>query len=194
MSTAPVSGSMPPGEPPASRLLSGPLGQRALPHARPCRAATRRTPRCGCAARGCPAGAGWPRGRGRGHSSTSSPTACPKRPFRCLSRDALPSLGRVLQTRAGCAVFEAVTGAVVEAAVATRFYPGVVAGTGTLIWTTRRRPAHDELVRACSGREEASPVGSTRGWWQPTISVLRKQRRNVASLARSKATRPSGAV
>ena len=36
-------------------------------------------------------------------------------------------LDRVLMTHAGCVVFEAVTGELIEPVVAARFYPGVTA-------------------------------------------------------------------
>lgn len=45
-------------------------------------------------------------------------------------------------------MFEAITGEVVEPTVAARFYPGVVAVIGTLVWATRRSPTHKEQVRA----------------------------------------------
>lgn len=106
-----------------------------------------------------------------------------------VPEEALPPLGRVLATHLGCVVFEAVTGEVVEAPVAARFYPDVAAGNGTLIWASLRRPTHDELVRAWPAR---SPPGSSergRGWWQPTLTVLREERRKAASLERARATR-----
>lgn len=105
--------------------------------------------------------------------------------------DALPPLGRVLMTHVGCAMFEAVTGEVVEPMVAARFYPGVVAVTGTLVWATRRSPTHHELVRAWPAREKIGPAEIARGWWQPTIMVLREERRRAASLERARATRRS---
>lgn len=108
-----------------------------------------------------------------------------------VPEDALPPLGRVLQTHAGCMVFEAVTGEVVEPTVAARFYPAVAAECGALVWTTRRRPTHDELVQAWPAREEAGPAETARGWWQPTIEVLREERRRAASLERAQATRRS---
>jgi hypothetical protein len=108
-----------------------------------------------------------------------------------VPEDALPPLGFVVMTHAGCAMFEAVTGEVVETSVAARFYPDVSAETGTLIWATRRRPTHDELVRAWPAREEAGPAEIARGWWQPTIEVLREERRRAASLERAQATRRS---
>ena len=111
-----------------------------------------------------------------------------------VPEDALPPLGRVLQTHMGCVVFEAVTGEVVEPPVAARFYPGIVAETGSSIWATRRRPTHEELVRAWPAREEAGPAESARGWWQPTIEVLREERRRAASLERASAARRSGAT
>nr|WP_238223741.1 hypothetical protein [Methylorubrum aminovorans] len=111
-----------------------------------------------------------------------------------VPEDALPPLGRVLQTHQGCTVFEAVTGEVVDPAVAGRFYLGIVAEAGTLVWATRRRPTHDELVRAWSARGEAGPAETARGWWQPTIEVLREERRKAASLERARATRRSRAA
>jgi hypothetical protein len=110
-----------------------------------------------------------------------------------VPEDALPLLAHVLMTHAGCAVFEAVTGEVVDPEVAARFYPGVAAGAGTLVWATRRRPTHDELVRAWPARGEAAPAETARGWWQPTIEVLRDERRRAASLERARETRRSGA-
>ncbi|CAO4138476.1 hypothetical protein GPNCGGLF_LOCUS391 [Methylorubrum aminovorans] len=111
-----------------------------------------------------------------------------------VPEDALPPLGRVLMTHVGCAVFEAVNGEGVEASVATRFYSGVAAGSGTLVWATRRRPTHDELVRARPAREEAGPAETALGWWQPTIDVLREERRRAASQERRRATRLTGAT
>ncbi|SDA24117.1 hypothetical protein SAMN02799622_03328 [Methylobacterium sp. UNC378MF] len=108
-----------------------------------------------------------------------------------VPEDALPPLGCVVMTHAGCAMFEAVTGEVVEASVATRFYPDVLAETGTLIWATLRRPTHDELVRAWPAQAASVPVELARGWWQPTIEVLREERRRAASLERAQATRRS---
>ncbi|WP_430912740.1 hypothetical protein [Methylobacterium sp. sgz302541] len=106
-----------------------------------------------------------------------------------VPEDALPPLGRVLQTHAGCVVFEAVSGEVVDAAVATRFYPGVA--TGTLVWATRRRATHAELVRAWPARAAPDPDERARGWWQPTIEILREERRRAASIERAQATRRS---
>lgn len=109
-----------------------------------------------------------------------------------VPEDVLPPLRRVLMTHVGCAVFEAVAGEVVEPRVAARFYPGVAAGTGALVWATRRRPTHDELVRAWPAREDAGPAETARGWWQPTIEELREERRRAASLERARETRRSG--
>lgn len=111
-----------------------------------------------------------------------------------VPEDALPPLGRVLQTHTGCAVFEAVTGEVVEPEVAKRFYPGVEARSGALTWATRRRPTHEELVSAWPAREPADPNETARGWWQPTIDVLRQERRKAVSLERARASRRSGAA
>lgn len=105
--------------------------------------------------------------------------------------DALPPLGHVLMTHAGCVVLEAVTGEVVENPVAARFYPRVVDVGGTLVWATRRRPTHEELVRAWPARIASSQAEFARGWWQPTIETLRRERRNASSLERARATRLS---
>ena len=51
-------------------------------------------------------------------------------------------------------VFEAVTGEVVEPSVATRFYPGLAAARGTLVWATRRRPTRNELIAYGRTEEE----------------------------------------
>ena len=104
---------------------------------------------------------------------------------------ALPPLGKVLMTHVGPAVFEAVTGEVVDAMLAARFYPGVTAGAGTLIWAARRRPTHDELVRIWPARSAPGDADLARGWWQPTIEVLRDERRKAASLERAQAARRS---
>ncbi|GJD89299.1 hypothetical protein BHAOGJBA_2825 [Methylobacterium hispanicum] len=108
-----------------------------------------------------------------------------------VREDALPPLGPVLMTHAGCVVLEAVTGEVVENSVAARFYPEVVDEGGTLVWATRRRPTHEELVRAWPARIAPSQAEFARGWWQPTIETLRRERRNAASLERAQATRRS---
>jgi hypothetical protein len=106
----------------------------------------------------------------------------------------LPPLDRVLMTPAGCVMFEAVTGELVEPMMAARFYPGVVAGPATLIWATWRRPTHAELVRAWPARTTPGPADLARGWWQPTIEMLREERRKAASLERARATRRTKAL
>lgn len=104
-----------------------------------------------------------------------------------VPEDALPPLDRVVMTHLGCVVFQMVTGEVVEPAIAARFYPGVSAGD--LIWANWRRPSHEELVQAWPARTPTSPADRRRGWWQPTIDVLREERRKAASLQRALATR-----
>lgn len=110
-----------------------------------------------------------------------------------VPEDALPPLDRVLMTHAGCLVFEVVTGELVEAEVASRFYPGVAAGSAALVWAACRRPGHDELVRAWPARVPPGPAELARGWWQPVIEVLREERRRAASLERARATREARA-
>ena len=91
---------------------------------------------------------------------------------------------------AGCVVLEAVTGEVVAPVIAARYYPGV-ASASNLIWAVRRRPTHDEVVRAWPARGAPSRADFPRGWWQPTIETLREERRKAASLERARATRRS---
>jgi hypothetical protein len=106
-----------------------------------------------------------------------------------VPEDALPPLGRVLMTHVGPVVFEAVTGELVECMTAARFYPGVAAGPAALTWAAWRRPSHAELVQTWPARTPPGPANLARGWWQPTIEVLREERRRAASLERARATR-----
>ena len=106
-----------------------------------------------------------------------------------VPQDAQPPLDRVLMTQTGPVVFEAVTGELVEPAIAARFHPGVAAGPATLIWAAWRRPSHAELVGTWPARTAPDPAELARGWWQPTIEVLREERRRAASLERARATR-----
>ncbi len=110
-----------------------------------------------------------------------------------VPEDAPPPLDRVLMTHAGCVVFEAVTGELAEPMIAARFYPGVTAGPAALIWAAWRRPNHAELVQAWPARTPPGPSDLARGWWQPTIEVLREERRRAASLERARVTRRSKA-
>ena len=103
--------------------------------------------------------------------------------------EALPPLDRVLMTHAGPIVFAAVTGEVAEPTIAARFYPEVAAGAATLIWAETRRPSHAELVKAWPARAAPGQAEFARGWWQPTIEVLREARRRSASLERAQTTR-----
>ena len=102
--------------------------------------------------------------------------------------DALPPLGRVLMTQAGCVVFEAVTGELADPAVRQRFY-AEIAGGRDLVWAGWRRPDHAELVQGWPARHPPDASELARGWWQPDIAVLRKARRQAASLARARETR-----
>ena len=108
-----------------------------------------------------------------------------------VPEDAPPPLGRVVMTHAGCVVFEEVTGELADPAAAARFYPGVAAGPGTLLWASWRKPGHAELVQAWPARQAPGAADLARGWWQPTITVLREERRQAASLERALATRRS---
>lgn len=108
-----------------------------------------------------------------------------------VPEDAVPLLDRVVMTHAGCIVFEVITGELVEPMTAARFYPDVVAGSATLIWAAWRRPSHAELVKAWPARTPPTKADLARGWWQPTIEVLREERHRAASLERARATRRS---
>jgi hypothetical protein len=110
-----------------------------------------------------------------------------------VPEDAPPPLDRVLMTHAGCVVFKAVTGELVEPMIAARFYPGVAAGSAALIWAAWRKPSHAELVQAWHARTPPGPADLARGWWQPTIEGLREERRRATSLERARATRQSKA-
>jgi len=111
-----------------------------------------------------------------------------------VPKDALPPLDCVLMTHAGPAMFEAVTGELVEPEIADRFYPGVTAGSAALIWAGWRRPTHAELVQAWPARTAPGPADLARGWWKPTIDALREERRKAASLERARATRRAKAL
>ncbi|MFT8247347.1 hypothetical protein [Roseomonas sp. BN140053] len=110
-----------------------------------------------------------------------------------VPEDALPPLDRVLMTHAGCVVFVAITGELAEPADTARFYPGVSADSAGLIWAAWRRPSHAELVKTWPSRTPPNPSDLARGWWQPEIEILRKERRAAASLERAQATRRSKA-
>lgn len=125
------------------------------------------------------------------HGEKLAETAERRRNRYPVPEDALPPLGRVLMTHVGCVMLEEVTGEVVDAETASRFYPRVAAGTGALIWTRRRRPTHGELVQAWPAKSGPEPAEFARGWWQATIGTLREERRRAASLERAQATRRS---
>jgi hypothetical protein len=108
-----------------------------------------------------------------------------------VPEDALPAPGHVLMTHGGCVVFEEVTGELAEPMIVARFYPGVIAVSAALIWARWRRPSHAELVQAWPSRAPPSRADLARGWWQPTIQMLREERRKAASLERAQATRQS---
>jgi hypothetical protein len=126
-----------------------------------------------------------------GHADRRAEAAERRRNRYPVHEDAIPPLGQVLMTHAGCFVLEAVTGEVVDDTVAARFYPNVAADTGTLVWATRRRPTHDELIRAWPARAAPSQAEIARGWWHPTIETLREERRKAASRDRARTTRRS---
>lgn len=111
-----------------------------------------------------------------------------------VPESALPLLDRVLMTHVGCVVFTALTGEVVEPEIVARFYPELMAEQTTLVWADRRKPTHDELIRAWPARDKPASADFARGWWQPTIEDLREERRRAASLERAQATRQAKAL
>ena len=124
-----------------------------------------------------------------GHEDRRAEAAERRRQRYPVPEDALPPLDRAVMTHAGPAVFELVTGELVEPATAARFYPGVIAGAAALIWAAWRKPGHAELVGAWPARTPPAPAELARGWWRPTIEVLREERRKAASMERAQATR-----
>jgi hypothetical protein len=127
------------------------------------------------------------------HDDTRAEAAERRRRRYPVPENALPPLDRVLMTHAGPVVFEAIAGEIAEPALAARFYPGVVPGSATLLWAAWRRPSHAELVQAWPAQTPPAASDLARGWWQPTIEVLREERRRAASLERARATRRSRA-
>ncbi len=97
-----------------------------------------------------------------------------------VAEDRVPPLDRVVMTWVGLVVFTGMTGELVDAEVARRFYPGVAADGAALIWASWRKPAHGELVQAWPARVAASDAERARGWWQPVLAELRVERRRAA--------------
>ncbi|MGG5808697.1 hypothetical protein [Falsiroseomonas sp. CW058] len=128
-----------------------------------------------------------------GHDERRAEEAERRRRRYPVPEDAPPPQDRVLMTHAGPVVFEAISGEPAEAAVVTRFYPGIGAAPAALTWAAWRRPSHAELVQAWPARTPPAPSDLARGWWQPTVKVLREERRKAASLERAQATRRSRA-
>lgn len=78
------------------------------------------------------------------------------------------------QTHVKCLVQEGGTGEAVGSSVNTRFYLDFAADTGMLIWAPRRRPTHDELVRAWSAREEAESAEIAAGGRPDGVSPVNR--------------------
>lgn len=129
-----------------------------------------------------------------GHADRLAEAAERRRHRYPVPGDAPPPLGQVLHTHAGCMVFEAITGEIADPSVTARHYPAVSADAGTLVWATRRRATHEELVRAWPARAPSEPAELARGWWRPGIEVLREERRRASALERAQATRLSRAI
>jgi len=101
----------------------------------------------------------------------------------------LPSLERVVMTHQGAVIVTDITGELADSAIVQRFYPDVSSEGVTLVWTTWRKPTHDELVKAWPVHRSADTQERARGWWQPTIEELRIERRKAASRERALETR-----
>lgn len=102
-----------------------------------------------------------------------------------------PPLGRVLMTNRGAVILTEIAGEVADEADVARFYSGISAGEGPLVWASWRRPTYAELVRAWPSRIPATLTETRRGWWAPTLDELRTERRKAGSIERAQATRQS---
>ncbi len=124
-------------------------------------------------------------GRGSPQQQHAAARAVERRRHRYPVPDqALPPLERVVMTHQGALVITAITGELVEAAIAERFYPELAASGATLVWAAWRRPSHDELVKAWPSRRPSSAEERARGWWQPRLDELRVERRLAAGRER----------
>ena len=103
--------------------------------------------------------------------------------------DAVPPPGRVLMTGIGAVVITDVTGEIVEDEIAHRHYPALSAATRPLVWSSWRRPTHDEMVAAWPSRAPPDERDQARGWWAPTLDELRGERRKAKSRERARATK-----
>jgi hypothetical protein len=100
--------------------------------------------------------------------------------------DALPPMGRPVMTGRGAILVTEVTGECVEPGLAARFYPecGKGTGGGDLVWAAWRRPTLAELVATWPSRAGPDPEEIARGWWQPSLTELREERRKARSIER----------
>ncbi len=104
--------------------------------------------------------------------------------------EAMPSLGRVVMTRGyGAVIFTDITGELVEDNVHDRYYADVAGTSDALIWARWRKPTHHELVKTWPARQPPGDADLLRGWWQPTLTQLREERRKAASAERALAAR-----
>lgn len=102
---------------------------------------------------------------------------------------AMPPLDTVVMSHAGPLVIKEVTGEIVPEQTAHQHYVWSTVQPGDLVWTTWRRPTHDELIRTWPARQPPAAGDLSRGWWQPTLAELRAARRAARSLERARETR-----
>jgi hypothetical protein len=92
-------------------------------------------------------------------------------------------------TGVGAVIFTEVTGEIVEEDIARRHYPDGSSPAGPLVWSTWRRPTHEELMAAWPSRSPPDNPDRASGWWAPTLDELRGERRKARSIERAKVTR-----
>jgi hypothetical protein len=131
--------------------------------------------------------------RGTPEQAAAAARAAERRRRRYPVRNtALPPLGSVVMTHLGAVVFTEINGELAEDDVVRTFYPAMVPLEQTLVWTTWRKPTHEELVKAWPARQAPHEAELERGWWQPTIAELRVERRRAASRQRARETSANG--
>jgi hypothetical protein len=107
-----------------------------------------------------------------------------------LPAQPLPPLGQVVMTYGPCAViFTDITGELVDAGIAQRFYPDVAPLASELIWAEWRKPTLSELIETWPAKHPPTDEERARGWWRPTLSELREERKKARSIERAQATR-----
>ena len=104
--------------------------------------------------------------------------------------DAVPPIGRVVMTPScGPVIFTEVTGELVENNIRDEHYPAVGQTHEDMIWAEWRKPSLAELVKTWPAKQIPTANAIARGWWQPTLEELRRDRRKARSIERAQETR-----